>query len=104
MNAVRQGLLNPVFGIWSGSVDGKDGAEVSFGQLDSSRYSGKLSCSPLVSTDYYQIEMTGVGPTLCHREKCTAIIDSGTSIVYGPKENIDAINHMIGEFKSKIDR
>ena len=102
LNAVGQGLLKPVFGMWTGSVEGKDGAEVSFGQLDSTRYSGSLSCSPLVSTDYYQIEMTGVGPTKCHRERCTAIIDSGTSLVYGPKKNIHAINRMIGELESLI--
>ena len=102
LNAVKQGLLEPVFGIWTGSVEGKDGAEVSFGQLDTSRYSGELSCSPLVSTEYYQVEMTGVGPTECQKERCTAIIDSGTSLVYGPGENIRAINQIIGESKSEI--
>lgn len=55
-----------------------------------------------MSTEYYQVEMTGVGPTECQKERCTAIIDSGTSLVYGPGENIRAINQIIGEYKSEI--
>ena len=97
IHAADEKKVDPLFGIWTGSIDGADGAEITFGSVDSSRYSGEFSCTPVVDPSWYLVEFEGVNETACNNERCTAIIDSGTSVILGPPENIRAINTKIGE-------
>ena len=96
INAVDENKVDPVFGIWTGSIEGADGAEITFGSLDSSRYTGELSCTPVTDPSWYLVEFEGVDETACVKDRCTAVIDSGTSFIYGPSENIQKINEKIG--------
>ena len=90
--------MRPLFGIWTGSIGGADGAEITFGSLDDSRYTGDFSCTPVTDPSWYMVQFLGVEETACNKDTCTAVIDSGTSLIYGPSENINAINRKIGKY------
>ncbi len=49
------------------------------------------------------MDMIRVGPYVraCSRS-CHAIIDTGTSLIGGPPDDVDAINHLIGAEESKF--
>ena len=99
IHAAEENKVDSVFGIWTGSIEGADGAEITFGSLDSSRYTGEFSCTPVTDPSWYLVGFEGVDETACVKDSCTAVIDSGTSLIYGPSENIQKINDKIGRKK-----
>lgn len=101
-NMVRQDLVpEPVFSFWlNRNTKGDEGGELVFGGVDSSHYKGEHTYVPVTQKGYWQFDM---GDVLIDGETtgfcgggCSAIADSGTSMLAGPTTVITQINHAIG--------
>ncbi|XP_031274943.1 aspartic proteinase A1 [Pistacia vera] len=101
-NMVKQGLIKePVFSFWlNRHVDEEEGGEIVFGGVDPSHYKGKHTYVPVTQKGYWQFDMgdvlIGGKPTGYCAGGCSAIADSGTSLLAGPTTVITMINHAIG--------
>ncbi|KAJ3154287.1 Vacuolar protease A [Geranomyces variabilis] len=101
---IQQGLLDePVFGAWfNDQANGGDGGEITFGGLDSARYSGEIHWAPVIRKGYWEVELQnatlgGVDIGITTRR---AAIDTGTSLCAIPVAEADAINKAIGGKKN----
>lgn len=93
-NAIEQGLVeSPVFAFYLG--DNSDG-ELTFGGYDEDKFDGDLIWVPLSDATYWRIDMDGVKIGSFSVGKSDAIVDSGTSLITGPKKDIRAIAMEIG--------
>ncbi|KAK4770214.1 hypothetical protein SAY87_030746 [Trapa incisa] len=101
-NMVEQGLVKePVFSFWlNREVEGEEGGEIVFGGVDPNHYKGEHTYVPVTRKGYWQFDM---GDVLINGETtgycgggCSAIADSGTSLLAGPTTIITQINHAIG--------
>eukprot|EP00296_Roombia_truncata_P007874 JP446331.1.p1 GENE.JP446331.1~~JP446331.1.p1 ORF type:complete len:384 (+),score=199.32 JP446331.1:62-1153(+) len=101
-NMVAQGLVDePVFSFWMSKdpESGDKGGELMFGGVDPDYYTGDFTYVPLTATTYWQFAMDGITvgkETLGCAGGCQAIADTGTSLLAGPKADVDAINKMLG--------
>ncbi|XP_016061473.1 PREDICTED: napsin-A [Miniopterus natalensis] len=98
---VDQGLLDkPVFSFYL-NRDPKevDGGELVLGGSDPAHYIPPLTYMPVTVPAYWQIHMervkVGTGLTLC-AQGCAAILDTGTSLITGPSEEIRALHTAVG--------
>uniref|UniRef100_A0A8C9XYK2 Cathepsin D-like n=2 Tax=Sander lucioperca TaxID=283035 RepID=A0A8C9XYK2_SANLU len=75
------------------------GGELMLGGTDPQYYTGDLHYVNVTRKAYWQIMMSGVDVgnqlTLC-KAGCQAIVDTGTSLIVGPKEEIRALHKAIG--------
>ncbi|XP_012588972.1 PREDICTED: napsin-A [Condylura cristata] len=100
---VDQGLLDkPVFSFYlNRDPEAADGGELVLGGSDPAHYIPPMTFVPVTVPAYWQIQMervkVGTGLTLCAR-RCAAILDTGTSLITGPKEEIRALQKAIGGF------
>ncbi|XP_057506748.1 cyprosin-like [Actinidia eriantha] len=101
-NMVNQGLVKePVFSFWFNRNAGeREGGEIVFGGVDSNHFKGEHTYVPVTQKGYWQFDMGDVligGETtgFCSGG-CSAIADSGTSLLAGPTTVITQINHAIG--------
>ncbi|XP_005412852.1 PREDICTED: napsin-A [Chinchilla lanigera] len=98
---VEQGLLDkPVFSFYlNRDLAGVDGGELVLGGSDPAHYIPPLTFLPVTIPAYWQIHMervlVGTGLTLC-AQGCAAILDTGTSLITGPSEEIRALHRAIG--------
>uniref|UniRef100_A0A4W6CGJ8 pepsin A n=2 Tax=Lates calcarifer TaxID=8187 RepID=A0A4W6CGJ8_LATCA len=98
-NMIKQGLVSqPMFSVYL-SGNSEQGSEVVFGGVDSSHYTGQVTWIPLTSATYWQIKMDSVtinGQTVACSGGCQAIIDTGTSLIVGPTNDINNMNAWVG--------
>ncbi|KAK4437370.1 Aspartic proteinase A1 [Sesamum alatum] len=101
-NMVNQGLVkDPVFSFWlNRKGDEEDGGELVFGGVDPTHFKGEHTYVPVTQKGYWQFDM---GEVLIGGETtgfcsggCSAIADSGTSLLAGPTTVVTLINHAIG--------
>jgi hypothetical protein len=95
-NAIKQNLLDqPVFSFYLGD-DGP--GELTFGGYDSSKFEGDLTFVKLSAATYWQIEMDSVtaGDKYSTSAPASAIVDSGTSLITGPKTEITQLAAAVG--------
>jgi phytepsin len=101
-NMVKQGLVKePIFSFWlNRNPQEEDGGELVFGGADPNHYKGKHTYAPVTQKGYWQFEM---GDVLIDGKEsgycsggCSAIADSGTSLLAGPTTVVTMINHAIG--------
>jgi len=95
---VAQKLIDePVFAFYLQSDDSETG-ELTFGGIDKSHYTGDLVDVPLISETYWEVSLDamkfGDSPVISAPQK--AIIDSGTSLLAGPKESVAALAKQVG--------
>uniref|UniRef100_G3SNC0 Napsin A aspartic peptidase n=1 Tax=Loxodonta africana TaxID=9785 RepID=G3SNC0_LOXAF len=103
---VEQGLVDkPVFSFYlNRDPEAPDGGELVLGGSDPAHYIPPLNFMPVTIPAYWQIHRL---PVLCHSVKvgtglnlcaqgCAAILDTGTSLITGPAEEIQALNSAIG--------
>ncbi|KAL8474301.1 hypothetical protein ACS0TY_030943 [Phlomoides rotata] len=101
-NMVNQGLVKePVFSFWlNRKGDEQDGGELVFGGVDPNHFKGEHTYVPVTQKGYWQFDMGEVligGETTGYcSEGCSAIADSGTSLLAGPTTVVTLINHAIG--------
>uniref|UniRef100_A0A5B6ZR44 Phytepsin n=2 Tax=Davidia involucrata TaxID=16924 RepID=A0A5B6ZR44_DAVIN len=99
---VKQGLIKePVFSFWlNRNAEEKEGGEIVFGGVDPNHFKGKHTYVPVTQKGYWQFDMGDVvidgKPTGYCGGSCSAIADSGTSLLAGPTPVITMINHAIG--------
>lgn len=96
-NAIKQNKLDqPVFSFYLG--DNAPG-ELTFGGYDSDKFEGDLEFVKLDSATYWQIVLDKVSAgdyEDVSSDKITAIVDSGTSLLTGPKTEISKIASAVG--------
>merc|ERR1711957_769073 len=77
--------------------DAAQQGELVFGGVDKSHYSGDLVDVPLISETYWEVSLDALtfgGSSVVTKQK--AIIDSGTSLLAGPKASVDALAKQVG--------
>jgi len=107
-NMINQGVVEErVFSFWlkrNHEVDvdtmESNGGQLVLGGVDDSLYTGKINYLPITKKGYWQVHMQGMSvgkdsSTACARG-CEAILDTGTSLILGPRAQIAAINRAIG--------
>lgn len=100
---VEEGLLEkPVFSFYlNRDSQCSDGGELVLGGSDPAHYIPPLTFLPVTVPAYWQVHMDSVkvdsGLTVC-AHGCSAILDTGTSLITGPSEEIRALNMAIGAF------
>ncbi|CAG2108151.1 unnamed protein product, partial [Medioppia subpectinata] len=103
-NMLAQGLLaKSVFSVYlnRNTTSGQIGGEVLFGGIDPAHYTGNIAYVPVTRQIYWQFTMASVqvgndqGSTFC-QNGCQAVADTGTSLIVGPTDEIDAINKLLG--------
>jgi len=94
---VAQGLVDqPVFAFYLSNEDGVDG-ELNFGGINTEHYTGDMSYVDLASETYWAINMDGMAIKGTNVTTVTkAIVDSGTSLLAGPKDEVKAIAQLVG--------
>ncbi|OMP04379.1 Peptidase A1 [Corchorus olitorius] len=101
-NMVDQGLVDePVFSFWFNRNPEDDvGGEVVFGGMDPNHYKGNHTYVPVTQKGYWQFDMgdvlVGNQSTGFCASGCSAIADSGTSLLAGPTAVITEVNYAIG--------
>mmetsp|Transcript_50980 Transcript_50980/g.147118 ORF Transcript_50980/g.147118 Transcript_50980/m.147118 type:complete len:399 (+) Transcript_50980:65-1261(+) len=96
-NLIRQNKIDqPVFAFYLG--DNGPG-ELTFGGYDSSKFEGDLEFVKLDAATYWQITLDSIEAGEYKKEasdKITAIVDSGTSLITGPKAEISKLAAAVG--------
>jgi len=103
-NIQSQGLAQQdMFAFWlSNNPNSNPGGELTLGGYDSKRFTGQISWVPLTHETYWEFKVDdfllgGQDLGWCNSSApCKAICDSGTSILTGPKANMDALNKQLG--------
>nr|AFX73039.1 preprogaline B [Galium verum] len=101
-NMVKQGLVaEPVFSFWfNRHTDEEQGGELVFGGVDPSHFKGEHVYAKVTKKGYWQFDMgdvlVGGESTGFCANGCSAIADSGTSLLAGPTAVVVQINHAIG--------
>ncbi|XP_010546667.1 PREDICTED: aspartic proteinase A1-like [Tarenaya hassleriana] len=101
-NMIKQGLIKePVFSFWlNRNPNDEEGGELVFGGVDPNHFKGEHTFVPVTQKGYWQFAMgdvlIGGAPTGFCGSGCSAIADSGTSLLAGPTTVIAMINKAIG--------
>jgi len=95
---IQQGLVEePVFTFYLTS-DGTDG-EMDLGGIDTAHYTGEINYIPLIDTTYWSCKLDGIRFQGTSEKLTTvgkAILDTGTSLLAGPKRDIKALAQKLG--------
>lgn len=102
-NMIAQGLVDaPVFSFYlNHDMEGALGGELVLGGSDPNHYEGDMHYIPVSRRGYWQITADGIKvgddmTTFC--APCEAIVDTGTSLIAGPTEEVKEVMHMMGAF------
>ena len=89
------------------SMTSPNGGVLTLGGADPAYYTGEFTCTRVTKEGFWQIEMDGVsvgGEAEEEEEKlckggCPAIVDTGTSLIGGPADEVDELNRRLGAMK-----
>lgn len=90
-----------MFAFYVPSVSGSEG-ELVLGGYDHKHFTGDLAWQPLSSDTYWEITVDDIGVTRMSSSCKTAIVDTGTSLLAGPKAEVDKIAKSVGAFASPL--
>jgi len=98
---IDQGVVEaPVFSFFlNRDPDAEVGGEMVLGGSDPNYYTGEFIYVPVQREGYWEIameDMAANGETIGCNGGCTAIVDTGSSLLVGPTKQTNAINQMIG--------
>ncbi|KAJ1166652.1 hypothetical protein NDU88_007051 [Pleurodeles waltl] len=98
-NMMKEGLVSQkMFSVYLSKTEGP-GSVVTFGDTDPSYYTGNINWIPLTSETYWEIKIDKViinSTTVACSNGCTAIVDTGTSLLSGPTSAITSIQKAVG--------
>jgi len=100
-NMLDQGLLDkPVFAFYLG--DTNEESEATFGGVDESKYTGKLTQIPLRRKAYWEVDLDAItfGEETAEMDNTGVILDTGTSLIALPSTIAELLNKEIGAKKS----
>ncbi|KAF1314355.1 Aspartic protease, partial [Globisporangium splendens] len=94
---VSSGALDePVFAFYLSKADGVDG-ELSFGGVDTTRYTGALTYVPVTQATYWTVQLDSIAVSTSRLTAVkTAIVDSGTSFIIGPTAQVNQLVRLVG--------
>jgi cathepsin D len=93
-SAIEQGLVkDPMFAFFLG--DEGDG-ELTLGGYDKSKFTGELSWVGLQKATYWQVKLDGAKMGSYSTKDTNCIIDSGTSLLVGPKAEVAKLASKVG--------
>lgn len=93
-SAIEQGLVkDPMFAFYLG--DDSDG-ELTLGGYDKSKFSGELAWVGLQKATYWQVKLDGAKMGSYSTKDTNCIIDSGTSLLVGPKAEVSKLASKVG--------
>ncbi|KAM7053541.1 cathepsin E [Molossus nigricans] len=100
-NMMAQNLVDvPMFSVYmSSDPEGGSESELIFGGYDHSHFSGSLNWVPVTKQGYWQIALDTIqvgGAVMFCSEGCQAIVDTGTSLITGPSNEIKQLQKAIG--------
>ncbi|CAF1022503.1 unnamed protein product [Rotaria sordida] len=98
-NMWQQGLIsNPIFSFYfNPNPNAYPGGELIFGGVDSTKYLGSITYVDVIIPAYWEFMMDSVqtnGKIIC--SNCRAILDTGTTLIVGPSNQIALLNYAIG--------
>ncbi|MCJ1312129.1 Vacuolar protease A [Agyrium rufum] len=103
-NMIDQGLLDePVFAFYLGSTANEgDDSVATFGGVDKSHYTGKMTKIPLRRKAYWEVTLDSIsfGDETAEMENTGAILDTGTSLITMPSTLAELLNKEMGAKKS----
>lgn len=96
-NLINQGDLDSEeFSFYLGN-SARDKGELLFGGVDAEYYTGDFTYVPLIAETYWEINMEGLSVSgESYATDAKAIVDSGTSILTGPSEQVAKIAAAVG--------
>nr|AAR88043.1 pregnancy-associated glycoprotein 2 [Odocoileus virginianus] len=98
-NLKNQGAISePVFAFYL-SKGKPEGSVVMFGGVDKSYYQGTLNWVPLIQADKWCVHMNRISMNrrvIACNHGCEAFVDTGTSLILGPRRLVDNIRRLIG--------
>ncbi|CAH8381592.1 unnamed protein product [Eruca vesicaria subsp. sativa] len=101
-NMVERLLLNEhIFSYWlNPNPEEPEGGQIVFGGVDINHFKGEHTYVPVTHKGYWKFDMGDINiagkPTGYCAKGCSAIADTGTSLLTGPSAVITMINHAIG--------
>uniref|UniRef100_A0ACB8F5G1 Uncharacterized protein n=1 Tax=Sphaerodactylus townsendi TaxID=933632 RepID=A0ACB8F5G1_9SAUR len=100
-NMMAQNLVDlPIFSVYMNrNPESSVGGELIWGGFDPSHFSGNLNWVPVTKQGYWQILLDNIkvnGNIEFCAEGCQAIVDTGTSLITGPSEDIIQMQKLIG--------
>lgn len=103
-NAINSGLLdNPQFSFYLGDTSKtEDGGVCTFGGIDDSKFTGKITWLPVRRKAYWEVKFEGIGlgDEYAELQNHGAAIDTGTSLIVLPSQLAEVLNSEIGAEKS----
>jgi saccharopepsin len=101
-NMIDQGLLDePVFAFYLGDTNAGEESEATFGGIDKSHFTGKMTMLPLRRKAYWEVNLDAItfGKDTAELDSTGVILDTGTSLIALPTTIAELLNKEIGAKK-----